>query len=536
MANRKKLTLSRHIQFKRVNEKDGTVEFDRSTLLVPGIHNGVKFTKEAIEGMKFEESFPLNLDHSQSVIAEVGFWTGAAIEDGGKLRANPIINKGTEYSKHALGYIDNRQKFGAVPEVSVEIWGHPTTDEEGQDIFESLELDKCSLVSRGAVSPEKGAGIGMAEGEFRYILDSITRPEEITVAIPQADGTLLPVDTFPWSCGDNSTTGWAINGSPIDFTPASELLGVTPKNPPSYGKSRESWKKPTLSDFTSDSWDDLSGSQKREIASHYAWAKANPPETFGDLKLPHHHPKSHNVVWRGVTAAMAALAGARGGVDIPSDDKSAVYSHLAAHYRDFDEKPPSKDDILSADDGSRIYVTEYTIEEDGKEVTKGDQIEASSWEEAQKKADERGRGEQVIGVLVETVSAGEDSEEKGFTVKIDSKDLESLAKSLEEMAESITRQLDDFDERLHAIEEVVSKDVESKVEESTEDEPQKAEKHHEEKPEKPEEEKEEPKKAVRKTVMGADAEENDDDNTFQDFLKGKFGNKTLAEVFADKGR
>lgn len=118
--------------------------------------------------------------------------------------------------------------------------------------------------------------------------------------------------------------------------------GVVPSNPSGYGKNdTDSWEKPTLSDFTSTSWDELSDSEKRKIASHFAWAKNMPPENFGDLKLPHHNAKSGAVVWNGVKAAMGALKGARGGVDIDGDyDK--VYSHLASHYREFGQEPPEK--------------------------------------------------------------------------------------------------------------------------------------------------------------------------------------------------
>jgi len=63
--------------------------------------------------------------------------------------------------------------------------------------------------------------------------------------------------------------------------------------------------------------------------------------TKGSFKLPHHRARGgHAVVWRGVIAAMAALLGARGGVDIPDNDRRAVYNHLAKHYREFDEEPP----------------------------------------------------------------------------------------------------------------------------------------------------------------------------------------------------
>ena len=58
--------------------------------------------------------------------------------------------------------------------------------------------------------------------------------------------------------------------------------------------------------------------------------------------MPHHDIIDGRlcVVWRGVAAAMAALMGARGGVDIPAADKRSVYTHLARHYAQFDREPP----------------------------------------------------------------------------------------------------------------------------------------------------------------------------------------------------
>ncbi len=119
------------------------------------------------------------------------------------------------------------------------------------------------------------------------------------------------------------------------------IKGVVPGHPWKYGKDEQSgWRKPTLSDFTDKSWDELSDSEKRSIAGHFAWSANNPPKAFGDLKLPHHDPKTHAVVWRGVVAAMAALFGARGGVNIPAEDKKKVFNHLAAHYKEFGREPP----------------------------------------------------------------------------------------------------------------------------------------------------------------------------------------------------
>ena len=72
-----------------------------------------------------------------------------------------------------------------------------------------------------------------------------------------------------------------------------------------------------------------------------AWEDAEEPSLKSGYKLPHHLAAGkHAVVWRGVTAAMAALLGARGGVDLPSADRRGCYDHLAKHYADFDATPP----------------------------------------------------------------------------------------------------------------------------------------------------------------------------------------------------
>ena len=57
-------------------------------------------------------------------------------------------------------------------------------------------------------------------------------------------------------------------------------------------------------------------------------------------KLPHHKSSGYATVWRGVAAAMTALLGGRGGVDIPDNDKKGVYDHLAKHDKEFDKQVP----------------------------------------------------------------------------------------------------------------------------------------------------------------------------------------------------
>ena len=125
------------------------------------------------------------------------------------------------------------------------------------------------------------------------------------------------------------------------FIYGGEKVGVVPQHRWKYGKEDSAqWSKPALKDFTDKTWDELTDDEKKSIAAHYAWAAEMPPKTFGDLKLPHHDPKNHDVIWNGVRAAMAALLGARGGVDIPESDKKKVYDHLAAHYKEFGKEPP----------------------------------------------------------------------------------------------------------------------------------------------------------------------------------------------------
>ncbi len=118
------------------------------------------------------------------------------------------------------------------------------------------------------------------------------------------------------------------------------VKGVVPRHPWKYSTDTEPWRAPALRDFTDKTWDELSDEEKRSIAAHFAWAPKMPPDKFTDLKLPHHDPKDHGVEWNGVRAAMAALFGARGGIDIPEEDRKKVYNHLAAHYREFDREPP----------------------------------------------------------------------------------------------------------------------------------------------------------------------------------------------------
>lgn len=77
----------------------------------------------------------------------------------------------------------------------------------------------------------------------------------------------------------------------------------------------------------------------------HAWVDpGGDPEAKSSYKLPHHMvDESGNVGpanMRACAAAMAVLNGARGGADIPEEDRQAVWDHLAAHMRDAGMEPP----------------------------------------------------------------------------------------------------------------------------------------------------------------------------------------------------
>ena len=80
-----------------------------------------------------------------------------------------------------------------------------------------------------------------------------------------------------------------------------------------------------------------------KYATGFAWFDDELSENLTAYKLPHIDivDGKFQVVWRGVIAAMGVLLGARGGIDIPEEDRRSVFNHLANHYEQFDREPPA---------------------------------------------------------------------------------------------------------------------------------------------------------------------------------------------------
>jgi HK97 family phage prohead protease len=80
---------------------------------------------------------------------------------------------------------------------------------------------------------------------------------------------------------------------------------------------------------------------ERYRQAHFWWDTAR-PHSKSSYKLPFAKMVGGELraVWRGVAAAMAALLGARGGVDLPASDRWPVYQHICRYYEKFGKTPP----------------------------------------------------------------------------------------------------------------------------------------------------------------------------------------------------
>lgn len=94
-----------------------------------------------------------------------------------------------------------------------------------------------------------------------------------------------------------------------------------------------------------DAWDAgaaVKGADTDDLKIMSAWYDSENADVKGSYKLPHHlgNADGYKTVWKGVAAAMAALLGSRGGVDIPEGDQEKTYNHLKKHYAEFGKEPP----------------------------------------------------------------------------------------------------------------------------------------------------------------------------------------------------
>jgi len=159
------------------------------------------------------------------------------------------------------------------------------------------------------------------------------------------------------------------------------------------------------------------------------------PENKGSYKLPHHKLDSNGnmtLYWSGVKAAMGALLGARGGVNIPADEKEKVYKHLAAHYKQFDKEPPEFKRSLGGNGMENNEDKKVVVENTPtKETTSDDVVERQ-----EDKVKEQNTIEQTENQETNTIERTEKTEETKKEVNVEVKienSNDEIKRSLEEL-------------------------------------------------------------------------------------------------------
>jgi len=177
------------------DKPDTFSEFDRATLIVgDGTYNGIYFPAEELEKAYLSwEKQPINLDHSDSVMDEIGFIKNVMYDKvNKKITAKPILNPTAAKISVAAGYINGRIAASKIPEVSIGVWAdrnYELVDDEHERLTaRNLEGDHLALVTRGACSPEAGCGIGLTKNntitiQFEDYVEKYNLYEDLKVKI-----------------------------------------------------------------------------------------------------------------------------------------------------------------------------------------------------------------------------------------------------------------------------------------------------------------------------------------------------------------
>jgi len=113
------------------------------------------------------------------------------------------------------------------------------------------------------------------------------------------------------------------------------------KKPISYASAHADGTPKAAEDVKWDGPSEIANADVADLKVMSSWVDEENQDTKGAYKLPHHKSDAeHTLIWKGVSAAMGALLGARGGVDIPDTERKGVYNHLVKHYKEFDKEPP----------------------------------------------------------------------------------------------------------------------------------------------------------------------------------------------------
>ncbi|MBC7328854.1 hypothetical protein H5T88_00690 [bacterium] len=298
-----------------------------------GVYRKVSFTPEDIR--QIAENFPLlkekvglevpiKVNHTDDVRAVVGYVTNV-YEKEGKLYADAIITEPEAVEKI---------RRGTWKKVSCEIY-MDFVDEDTKTSY-GKALRAIAIVAHPQVKKVKGL-------EVARFFEKISNGKEVIVMALR--------DTI------SSAFGWLSERFRSLAEEAEEMevekFGAV-RHSMDYALVEQAEWDADAAEIRLRKWASSDGSGAKETIDWakyregFAWFDENDRENFTAYKLPHHDIVNgrFSVVWRGVVAAMAALQGARGGVDLPAEDKEAVYNHLRRHYEEFGREAPEFAEIM----------------------------------------------------------------------------------------------------------------------------------------------------------------------------------------------
>lgn len=169
----------------------------------------------------------------------------------------------------------------------------------------------------------------------RYLYDKIA-----TLLLPRQ-----PQEEFDWLDTVESLRKEVKKLAEVTKTPSGDTgLPLAPEGTSwDAGRARKNVAKWASSDGSGDS----SKINWTKYSKAFFWKDPENSNIQGGYKLPFADVVDGTLkaVWKGVAASMAALLGARGGVDIPSSERKAVYNKIASYYKRFDKEPPEFKDL-----------------------------------------------------------------------------------------------------------------------------------------------------------------------------------------------
>lgn len=257
-------------------------------------------------------------------------------------KANPVFLWGHNYDVPSLGKCIGIQqapgttgtsfdiKFASIPELSPENPDHPSEHAKFvETIYRSFQNGYLNAVSVGFVG-KKFETRDDQDDKPNWMRGSVFTEQELlelsAVTVPSNRNALIQARRAKSMKPDELQILEKI------FT---ESKGAIPYKKYPLAPEDETWDAGAV--VREADTNDL-----KLICTWYDSSKSAEDLTKGDFKLPHHlgSADGHKTVWAGVKAAMGALLGSRGGVDIPEADKEACYNHLKKHYAEFEKDAP----------------------------------------------------------------------------------------------------------------------------------------------------------------------------------------------------